>query len=143
MRKKYSEKDFEELSFHDCYLYGIKWSYTHFALDLDIDYILEWITPSEGESYYSFVVCPASLRFNNIDETRIDLDWKKDALYAQMEEITRCDARRTPNGCIEWLWEINFSSLEGRISGWATGFELLLVGSPRHSPVPGLRLNSQ
>ncbi len=44
------------------------------VLILDIDFIVEWLPPNEGDAY-SFRVAPADLRFDDVDDLVIDIDY--------------------------------------------------------------------
>lgn len=140
MKTCYTETDFEQISFHDCYIYGIKWSLGNFAMHFDIDYIAAWEAVANGDvvAAYHFWVCPAELMFNDISDAVISLDWAAQAPLCQIDEIQRTDQRMTPNGIVQWHWEIALAEPNGSIDLWATGFQLWPEGQPVLSTVPYL-----
>jgi hypothetical protein len=128
VRDRYTEIDFECLGFHDCYVYGIRWSIEEFAMQFDLDYIVKWVEPAAEDQRYQFWVCPAELCFKNIADTQVNLNWKGLAPECQIQDIRRHDSRVTPNGSIQWRWNIELATPEGSIALWATGFELRIKG---------------
>jgi hypothetical protein len=71
MRDRWTEADFEQISWHDCHLWGLQlaagdpdagdWTSD---LVLDIDYITEWICPVGAAA--EFRVAPATLTFHGV-----------------------------------------------------------------------------
>ena len=73
----WDESHFDEMSWHDNRVHGLRirsgpngWDG---QLELDIDYILEWLHPSE--STFAFRVAPATLTFVDVLELRIEIDY--------------------------------------------------------------------
>jgi len=130
VRDRYALDDWEALGFHDCYVYGVRWDYEEFSLCLDLDYIVKWIEPQPDEQSYRFWVCSAELQFNDVSDAQMDIDWRGWAPECQINEIRRAESRKTPNGFTEWHWELDLAKPEGRISLWATGFDLKLRKPP-------------
>ena len=77
----YTEAEFDQLSWHDCHVYGIQlrpgdtdandWT-SDFALD--IDFIVEWVCQVAG-GRAEFRVAPATLVFHGVSDLRIAVDW--------------------------------------------------------------------
>src|SRR6266436_7316514 len=75
MQMKYTEADFEHVSWHDCHFWGLDlrvgdpdeddWTSN---LVLDIDFITDWICPVEGGG--QFRVAPATLAFHGVTDPR-------------------------------------------------------------------------
>ena len=69
-------------------------------LTLDIDYILEWITPMGQGDRFSFVVAPADLVFHKVTDLVISVDYVSCSASLQpmtIEEIHR-EVHTYPNG---------------------------------------------
>lgn len=126
----YYEHDFESLGFHDCYIDKIEWCSSRFMLGLELGYIVKWIPPDSPSEPYRFWICPAELWFTNVADATIDLRWISSTMDVCIEDLYRRSRRSTPNGMIQWQWEVAFSMPEGNISLWATGFELRILGPP-------------
>ncbi len=77
---KYTEADFDRLSWHDCHIWAIElragdpdngdWTSD---LAFDIDFIVEWICGVGGGA--QFRVAPATLLFHGVTDPRIAIDW--------------------------------------------------------------------
>jgi hypothetical protein len=126
----YTEADFETLGFHDCHVHAIGWDFERFRFKVDLDYIVEWVNPSQQDDPFRFRISRASLDFNNIDELCIDLHWKNAPASCQLAALDRAESRQTPNGAIQWRWVMDFQSPSGEIAFWATGFSLTLLHAP-------------
>ncbi|MCI5123309.1 MAG: hypothetical protein D3925_02230 [Candidatus Electrothrix sp. AR5] len=70
-------KNFEDLSFHDNYVYGFFVRKKEFGEDLiiDIDFISEWICHKDKP--FSFKIVPANLIFFDLVDFEINLSWGK------------------------------------------------------------------
>ena len=132
----YSAKDFEELGFHDCYVHGIRWDTSTYALILDLDYIVEWI---KNKGKYEFLVASAELRFNDSSEVRLSFDWTNLAMECQIQDIHKRESRLSLNGSECYHWEIEFTTPHGSIELWSTNFELKIQKKPVLSKVQKLR----
>lgn len=139
VRDCYSEADFERLGFHDCRIWAIRWSPQDFSIALDLDYIVEWVEPTQEASNYAFWICPAELRFANVDGVDVALQWSGLPLECHIAELHRRESRQTPNGTLQWLWELELSAPGGSISLWATGFHLKMLAKPVLSNVQCLK----
>ena len=80
MTKIYTESDFDQLSWHDCHIWGLElrpgdpdegdWTSD---LVLDIDFIVEWLCGVDGGA--QFRVAPATLVFHGVTDPSINIDW--------------------------------------------------------------------
>jgi hypothetical protein len=129
----YTDDDFSSLGFHDCYVYGIRWDCDRFTLQLDLDYIVKWVEPEATDDCYRFWVSPAELRFLNVADASVTLNWVGVAPECQIQEIRQHGSRTTPNNSIQKDWEIELAAPEGEIVLWATGFELRIKRPPQLS----------
>jgi len=124
-------------SFHDCHAHGLRWRCDKFTFSIDLQYILEWIEPSDASSgAYRFRVAEAQLLFRSTSDLRVSMDWSDAALDAQIATLRVLQSRATPNGQIERLFEIEFAEPDGTISLWSTGYEVILLDEPVVSQVP-------
>jgi hypothetical protein len=127
-------------SFHDCHVHGLRWRRDKFTFSLDLQYILEWIEPSEASSgTYRFRVSEAQLVFRSASDPKVSMDWSGAALDAQIAALRVLQSRTTPSGQVERLFEIEFADPDGTISLWSTGYEVILLEEPVVSDVPSIR----
>jgi hypothetical protein len=135
MRKypgKWTEADFESLSWHDNVVHGlgIRNPQEGFDFDLvfDIDHILEWIRTGDC---FSFNIAPATLTFHGVDKLTIDIEisYKEDL---EIHSIER-EKVRTEYGPQKYRWKISLQSISGRnnaITFEARGFTQQLTKEP-------------
>jgi hypothetical protein len=72
---RWTQQDFDSLSWHDNHVHALRLTAGESGvgeLELDIDYILEWL-PEGGAFRYR--IAPARLRFFGVTDLRIDIDW--------------------------------------------------------------------
>ena len=124
-------------SFHDCHIHGLRWRRDRFTFALDLQYILEWIKPSDGSSY-SFSISEARVTFQSVDGLIVSMDWSGAALDSQIGAVRVLETRTTPNGRIQRHFEIEFADPEANISLWSTGYELDLLRAPVVSEVQSI-----
>jgi hypothetical protein len=126
----WTEADFEQMGWHDARVHAFAFLPESFEFVLDIDYILEWVPPAEGETYYKFWVAPATLVFENVHGLRIDLE-PYDGV--EIDGIRREDPQKPRNAEhigreTEWGWVIE--AQEGEISLRAVGYKQYLRSEP-------------
>jgi len=126
-------------SFHDCYVHGLRWSQRQFLFAVDLDYIVEWILPSEALAAYRFRVSSGSLVFADASGVKANLDWSGAGLEAQISSLWLDGERTTPNGSKQHRYVIDFSDVDGSISLWATAYEVLLWTEPEMVDTPYLQ----
>lgn len=126
-------------SFHDCHVQGLRWRRDEFIFSIDLQYILQWIEPSEATAgAYRFLVSEAQLVFRSTSELKISMDWSGAALDAAISVLRVLESRKTPNGQVERLFELEFADPDGRISLWSTGYDVILRDDPVVSSVPSI-----
>jgi hypothetical protein len=72
---------YENISLHDCHLYGVFWStgepdegdWTS-EIAFDVDYITEWICGSDGRA--RFKIAPARVVFSGVSDIEVDIQWR-------------------------------------------------------------------
>jgi hypothetical protein len=130
LKTRYTQDDLPSRGFHDCRITGIKWNDRHFSFTLVLDYIAEWVNPTETDKYYKFWICPAEMRFEDVDDVSIGLQWHRQIMECRIQHLQRRDQRHTPNGAIQTRWEIDLAAPSGGISVWATCLSLAILGPP-------------
>jgi len=133
-----SESDAEPESFHDCHVHGLHWHRDKFTFSMDLQYIVDWINPSDGTSSYRFAVSEGCLTFRNVDDLNVSMDWSGALLDAEIAVMRTVKTRTTPNGRLQRYFEIEFGAPEAIISLWSTGYEVELLQAPRLSDVPDI-----
>ncbi len=129
-KSQYTDEELDDLGFHDCYVWGMRWDAQTYSFSLDLDYIVEWVKPADRDGAFRFWTSKAELCFGNVDNLEISLSWDQCLLECQIQDIHRRESRNTPNGTTQWRWELELSSPEGEVSFWATDFQLRIVTSP-------------
>lgn len=143
MGKTASEHDFDDMSWHDNIIYGLRFDVGDASqgdwrhdLILDIDYIVEWVRG--GERGARFRVAPATLTFHEVTDLRINVDFgDSDSRTAindlSIANVTRSvvdDTQRFPNrDYYRWQIELNLPQGGEFIFG-ARGFTQTLRGEP-------------
>ncbi len=143
MNTRYTDADFQRLSWHDCHIWGLElrvgdpdeddWTSD---LALDIDFIVEWICGVGGGG--QFRVAPATLAFHGVTDPRIRIDWGDSgfrvALYpVSIDKIER-EAVRDQKVYLDrpyYSWRIRLNSPRaGEIAFGAVGFTQTLRAEP-------------
>jgi hypothetical protein len=76
-RRVWTDADFEDMSWHDNHVHGLQirsGDYGAGELDLDLDYIVEWLCAEDGSC--EFRLAPATLTFREVSELRIEVDYQ-------------------------------------------------------------------
>ncbi|WP_416191653.1 hypothetical protein [Neisseria sp. CCUG12390] len=121
----WTEKDFDQMGWHDARIYGFVFHPAdEYRTDLifDIDYILEWVNPMPPEEYFSFWVSPCTLKFENIYNLQIEIDQYGTNLPA-IEDVELVSVE---NGIYQWNIELS----EGYISFKSSGFKQFVRNQP-------------
>jgi hypothetical protein len=104
----WTEIDFDKMGWHDVAVHalGFEQGRDSARLLLDIDYILQWLDPVPPSDFYSFVIAPATLVFENVWSLKGDLDAEAigERTLLQIESIERTDAddRAAARGLQRW-----------------------------------------
>jgi hypothetical protein len=136
-----SESDANLESFHDCHVHGLHWRRDRFTFSMNLQYILEWITPPNVSSAYRFSISEGQLIFRDVDELRISMDWSSAALDAQIAAVRILKARTTPNGRLQRHFEVEFADPDAVITLWSTGYEVRLLHEPVISEMTNIPLS--
>ena len=126
----WDESRFEEMSWHDNHVHGLRIREGEDGcgeLELDLDYILEWLRPTP--SAFAFRLAPATLTFVDVFDLRIEIDYAAATAGItpfSISEITR--ESPVNGGALKWKIELNWP--QGAISFSASGFRQTLRVSP-------------
>lgn len=107
---------FEDFSWHDNAIHGFRIvegaDGCSGQLDLDIDFIVDWIPPTRGARSFEFRVAPAILSFHDVTHLVISVDYASCSASLQpmsIQEIHR-EVFTSPNGYSSFAWKIEMNS---------------------------------
>ena len=107
----WSEKDFESMCWHDCYILAL--GLEKHNLLLDIDYILKWVHPEGKGGPFRFWISPATLIFRDVRNFSIDISidsWCFDGHEIEIDEVVRDDPQEFSISAsakkTDWKWTI-------------------------------------
>jgi hypothetical protein len=127
MKRSWTDADFPNLSWHDNSVHAfrvIEGKDGAGELVLDIDHIVEWI---ESQAGYEFRVAPAELRFRDVTDLRMTLDYSAATAALTPFTLDRIQVDQMRNGqSNRWTLKVNWPV--GEISFSSTGFTLRLTG---------------
>lgn len=133
--KIFTNENFEEISLHDNKIHGVQFCVDHekFQSDVvfDIDYIVEW----ECDSKCEFIVAPATLRFHNVTDLNLSINWGDSGFQNSVSgpfilELKREPAETKMRIDKYYRWEIVCNNEKHNISFGASGFTMKLQSEP-------------
>lgn len=131
----WTDADFDRMSWHDCAVHAVAFEpalpYPGRLL-LDIDYIVEWISPTPPETAFSFRVSPATLVFDQAWDVSGDIDLRGFSFELSLDALERAGPDAA-GGC-EWT----LAGHEFTLTLRATGFTQYLRRPPILSPAQRL-----
>lgn len=141
-KKAWTENDFEEISWHDCKVHAMIFGVNENEIIFDIDFIVKWLIPDQGETEYNFLVAPATLVFRNVYGISIDLATTDFII----DEIHRANPIKPKNAAyimeqVEYDWSIE--ATHGEISFKSVGFTQHLRKEAVYSMSQSLNLNER
>ena len=131
------------MGWHDATLHAFAFLPGKYELLLDIDYILDWVDPQEGETYFNFWVAPATLVFENVYDLKIDLE-PVDGV--ELQDVRRTDPRVPRNAEFigrdkEWRWTLEAEN--GEITFSAIGFHQYFRRTPSFGRAQAISLDER
>ena len=139
--RTYTEQDFDQLSWHDNLIYGfhIDRDELQWECDLvfDIDFLTEWLCPADQPC--EFMIAPATLRFHNATDLKINVDCGDSGFQASLYELSIEGIERErvvdQKICLDrpyYRWSMNVYLPYGRgtISFGASGFTQIFRDQP-------------
>ena len=127
---QWTEADFDGLSWHDNRVHGLRIYEAEDGsgvLELDIDHILEWL-PAEGGAC-RFRIAPAVVRFRDVTELRIEVDYVADRAAVapfSIDTLTRDELSYPGGRSFRWRFELDWP--RGSIRFESPGFTQELRG---------------
>ena len=123
----WTDVDFEEMGWHDSYIYNISFPDENQKLILDIDYIFKWVL-DEKSNLYNFWVSPSKLIFLDVLHLRIDLDFQN-TVGLDIQDINRSNPQLYPNGK-DIKWDYLILTDNGSISFESSGYIQNIIKQP-------------
>ena len=126
LQTKWSEADFDAMSWHDNHVHGLairEGRHGTGELELDIDYILEWIRVGNGR--FQFRIAPARLCFREVFNLKIALDYE--VATAALGPFSIAAIERTLQPRQRWSILLNWP--QGQVNFEANGFSQEIVGA--------------
>jgi hypothetical protein len=134
----WNDSQFDEMSWHDNHVHGLRIREGEHGcgeLDLDLDYILEWLCPTE--SSFAWRVAPATLTFREVFDLRIEIDYAAASAGITPFSISGI-ARAASKDGISSRWTIELNWPKGALTFTASGFRQTLRAEPNVSATQGL-----
>lgn len=131
----WSDADFEVMGWHDVYVRA--WAFEPDAgrpgrALLDLDYIVEWVAPADGETAFSFWITPATLVFDHGWDLTFHMDLGAIEWGPQIDDVTRIGDQ--PHGQTRWTVDGHDFTLQVTCEG----FQQYLRRPPIWSPTQRL-----
>lgn len=128
-KDKWSEIDFEQMTWHDCKVHAIAFDTIKNEILFDIDFILKWVLVGQYENQYHFIVAPATLVFRNVYDISLNLL----TVEFIIDKIERENPIKPKNSAyikeqVEYDWSIETTN--GVISFKSVGFNQYLRKEP-------------
>lgn len=117
-KKIFTDADFDRMCWHDCTIYKVRLAED---LEMDIDYIVEWIEPEADGFPFSFWVAPATLVFKKVTNVTFEFD----AILSETVEIEEIEKTLTKEGK---KWTI--TTRQGEMEFFSAGFEQYIRQEP-------------
>ncbi|MDZ7812207.1 MAG: hypothetical protein U5L74_03425 [Ideonella sp.] len=122
-------KRFEDYCWHDNAIHGFRMVQGADGctgdLVLDIDHIVEWLSPQDNATAYHFRVAPALLTFHEVSDLVVSIDYGAHSLAFQpmaIHDIQREEVTY-PNGYTSFAWTIELNiPMAGHMTFQASGF---------------------
>jgi hypothetical protein len=127
----WTDQQFDEMSWHDNHVHALRiveGAHGLGELILDLDYILDWIRDTDG---YKFRIIPVSLRFFEVTNLRVSLDYATPTAALGPFSIHAIERQSDPRErYVAQIWKILINWPEGEIVFEAKGFEQRAFGAP-------------
>ena len=121
-------KNFENISWHDCKIFGLAFDELKYKLYFDIDFISEWVMPENNKKYYKLRIAPATLVFNNVWDINFEIDTN---LSLDIDNVVKRNPHASKNKPMEVEYDWSIELLQGEITFKSIGFKLYLRNEPQ------------
>ena len=127
----WTDADFEQMGWHDSWVYAFAFLPESFEFALDIDYIFRWVHPAPGETYFKFWVVPSTLVFSSVYDWNIGLEISYGG-GVEIEDVKRSDPKEIQDGdyAAQKDWQYIIEAQEGEISLRALGYKQYIRDNP-------------
>ncbi|MDO5523422.1 MAG: hypothetical protein Q4G48_05185 [Bacteroidia bacterium] len=130
----WTEKDYEQMGWHDCNIYGLIFqndNANNFSTDLifDIDYIFKWVHPIPPKPNYSFWISPCTLKFEDTFALIIDID-RRGGMTDMLEIADLFLINKVEQESNKWIYEWAIELQEGKITFKSSGFKQIIRQKP-------------
>jgi hypothetical protein len=138
----WTDADFEQMGWHDSWVYAIAFLPETFEFALDLDYIFRWVHPAPGETYFKFWVVPATLVFSDVDELNINLEIGYGG-GLEIADINRTDPQEIQAGDYagQNTWRYVIETQEGEISLRAYSYKQYIRKKPVFGQAQALEMD--
>jgi hypothetical protein len=92
-------EDYESMAWHDAGIYGLAMRADNREFVLDLNYIVEWVSPAGNPSQVRFRVAPCTLVFENASQVSVHLDLGGSSTI-EVDRIERSDPRELRAGVV-------------------------------------------
>lgn len=133
-KTKWTEADFEELSWHDNHVYGLSirdGAHGAGRLVLDLDYVTEWRCGLDKRC--TFMLAPAELTFEEVNDLQIGIDYRGISMGPLSIGEIRREVIAQVEGSARFRWSITFNFPASEIVFVAAGFVQELRAPPTES----------
>ncbi|MCA9077021.1 MAG: hypothetical protein KDA93_18485 [Planctomycetaceae bacterium] len=133
MTDKWTDDDFDSLGWHDCHFHGfqiVQGECGAASLWFDLDYIIDWLCPTNETGPVEFRIAPALLKFRDVSDLRIKLDYRKSGAAVMPFSIAGIERELlpSPQNSHSYRWAIEVNWPTGSISFDSPGFAMNLTG---------------
>ncbi len=119
----YTNNEVEKINWHDSEIVSISSISKEFKLKFEMNLITKWNYPENQEQEIVIEYANAIVLFYNA--YNLDIDIITDSII-MIDQLTRNNKKKNVNtGNVEWEWTIDCQ--QGKISFYATGFDILLL----------------
>lgn len=114
----WTEQDFEQMGWHDCPIYAMKFDD---QVVFDIDYIFKWNQPGVEGMPFTFWISPATLTFKEVTlfKSEFEMDFVNGLEIADI-------SKKSTDGSTQW----NIDTQQGTLIIHATSFEQVIRRNP-------------
>jgi hypothetical protein len=139
----WTDADFEQMGWHDATVHAIAFQSDdedQAELLIDLDYIVAWVDPVPPDPYFTFMVSPATLVFENVWSMEGDIEAERTRV--QIEAIERHNPERDAQrkaGLHRWL----ITGEDLGLDFFATGFRQHFRARPIATPFQWLTLEKR
>ncbi|MBE3654943.1 hypothetical protein [Vibrio navarrensis] len=136
----WTEQDFNIMGWHDATIWSMTANSSKFEYLLDLDYIFQWVSPQENETYFKFWVSPVTMVFENAFDINLDIESQQGLI--EVADLHMENPELTPNGkFISHTYR--FECQEGELSLKSTGFKMYVRQHPKLLQVQSFELDER